>query len=255
MQSGWLIALTLGKRMLTQDTPLTSYGEWLLLNGKTSLDDLESICQEFFPFVYDLALIFIDNAEYSRRSSFEALARALLASRRYPGGAVHAWLARYTLLACRQCKTTTDRNYRWADPTDYPETICWSLIVSLDRELQVQAVLFYRFNLSRQDIARICNLPQWLVNHNLNLVRELCTRRFLWAGNPLSPIEVEEIIRGTLEHQLAGVISDPDQRHQLALDLASTIHRQKNHQRRVIYLRQAAIFLVCIAVLVIFILK
>jgi hypothetical protein len=179
----------------------------------------------------------------------------LQASRRFPGGTVHAWLARFTLLACRQRKITLHRNYRWADLTDHQETICWSVILRLDTQLQVQAVLFYRFNISRQDIARVFKLPQWLVNHNLNLVRELCTRQLLWAGIHFSQVEVEQEIRRTLEHQLPGVISDPDQQHQLALDLAATLDRQKNRQRRVIYLQQAAIFLVCVAILAILILK
>lgn len=229
------------------DTQITSYGEWLLLNGKTSPEDLEEIGRVFFPFVYVLSLVLLGNPDISRRCSVDALASALHAFRRFPGGGVQPWLASYTLAACRRRQLRSNRNYQWAGLKDVQEATCWGVISALDVGLQVQAVLYFRFSMPRHDIARICNLPVWLVNHHLNLARELCTRQLLWAGISLSRMEVEQIIHSTLEHQIPAASSDPGEQHQLGLELASALTRKASHQHRRIIVQQvlfAVIFLV-----------
>ncbi len=236
--------------MITQDFQIAPYGEWLLLNGKTSQEDLEEICREFIPFVYDLSLVLLGNPEIARRCSVDALANALHAFHSFPGGGALSWLARYTFVACRRRQVRSGHNYRWADLKDIHETTCWGLISSLDVELQVQAVLYFRFNVPRDDIARICNLPVWLLNHHLYLVRELCTRNLLWAGKSFSRMKVEQIIQSTMEQQLPDAISDSCEQHQLALELASAITRKVTNQHRRLILQQALIAVIFLAVLI-----
>lgn len=242
--------LTLHQPLTNPNTQISSYGEWLILNGKTSQEDLEEICREFFPFVYVLSLVLLGNPDISRGCSMDALANALQAFRRFPGGGVQSWLARFTLAACRRKQFRSNRTYHGSDLKDVQEAICWQLIGGLDTGLQVQAVLFFRFNIPRADIARICNSPIWLVNHYLNLVRELCTRHLLWADISPSQMEIEQLIHSTLEHQLPVVLSDSSQQHELALELASALTCRARNQHRRIFLQQALLATIFMAVLV-----
>lgn len=238
-----------GQPLVTQDTQIASYGEWLLLNGKTSQEDLEEICREYFPFLYDLSLVLLDNPATSRRCSLIALASAIQAYRRYPGGAVLAWLARYTLLACRGVRYPLNRNYPWPALSDPLENQLWSLISGLDVEIQLLVVLYYRFGLSSRQIARICGLPSWKVDNSLVLLKALCERRLLWAGIPTPPDKVEQGISRALAHQLPETLNGLDQPQQIALELALALDRKKSRQHWLVILQQALVTVFLLAVL------
>lgn len=245
----------MGQPLTSPDTGFASYGEWLLLNGKTSPDDLESICREYFPFTNDLSLILLDNQEISRRCSLEALASALHASRRFPGGAVLAWLARFALRACWGRQPRPIRSYLWPAPLDPQENVLWGLLSSMDSDIQLLAVLHYRYELPVEDIARVCCLPPWRVKNNLILIRDLCQRHLQWANMPAAAEKIEPAIARTLAHQLPGTFTDSDQPPQLARELALALARKQSRQHRLVILQQAVLLVTLLAVLAYLVIK
>jgi hypothetical protein len=176
------------------------------------------------------------------------LASAIHAYRRYPGGAVLAWLARYALLACRGVRYPLNRNYPWPALSDPQENLLWSLIIRLDMETQLQAVLYYRFGLSSRQIARICGLQTWKVDNSLALLKALCERRLLWAGIPTPPDKVEQGISRAMARQLPETIIGSDQPQQIARELALALDHIKSRQHWLVILQQALVTVFLLAV-------
>jgi hypothetical protein len=236
--------------MTSKDIPFTSYGEWLLLNGSSSLDDLVQICTEFYSFAYTLAIALVKNREAARLHTLEALACALHNSPKYPGGAPRAWLARFTYDACCCRRTNSTAAMEVNYLTDAREAKIWKMIGGLYWEMRFQVVLYFAFSLSFDEIAQICHQPRWVVVDHLDTVKDLCLRQLQWAGAPASMVQVESLIQQTLNHQFSSDIPT-DEINQIALDLAHIITCKKYYQRRNIYLQQALLAALVIAVMLI----
>jgi hypothetical protein len=221
----------------------------LLLNGSSSLDDLEKICKEFFQFAYTLALVILKNPQQAKAISLSALANALLEAHKYPGGDPRAWLAHHTYNACRDSHAPSTVENRQIMLTTPMEADTWNVINGLDTETRIQAALYFGCGLSWQDIAQISRQPDWLVVDTIHTVRDLCLRRMQWTGIYSCDLRIEHLFRQALDHQFSAAILTDEQANQLALSLAKIVTHKKTAQKRRIYLQQCLMALIVIAVL------
>ena len=147
-----------------QEPALASEAEWLLQSGDASVESLaEVLTNEYYPFVFQLALLLKGEYRAARECASKALAHAIRQATHYSAQiSVRAWLAGFCIRACKPTKKGGEHS------GDELEHQFWQAINSLSKSERITFILNAFFELPVAEIAAI--------NHQENLILEQSLR-------------------------------------------------------------------------------